>query len=155
MKKIIISLIVMSLFISGCSNNKIDHVSDILSTNLDNCSIEKDSDSHSGFMGDGAYFAKISCSSNIEFDEWKELPLSTEINDALEIEICDDKECKNVFDKYNIPDVENGYYYFVDRHSMASDKKSDVDLNNRSSYNYSIGIYDSDTNILYFYEFDS
>jgi hypothetical protein len=34
MKKIIIGLIVMTLFISGCSNNKIDHVSDILSTNL-------------------------------------------------------------------------------------------------------------------------
>ena len=32
---------------------------------------------------------------------------------------------------------------------------SDTNLNSRTSYNFSVGIYDTDSNYLYFYEFDS
>ena len=61
----------------------------------------------------------------------------------------------NVYDKYDIPDIENGYYYFLDRHSEATNVNNDEDLNERSSYNFSLGIYDSDTMMLYYYELDT
>ncbi len=148
-------LIIGILLLTGCSfNNKLDYVSKKLDVNLDNCKIESETDTHSGFLGDGDYFSKITCSEDININ-WKELPLSEELNRVMNLEQCNDKDCKNVYDRYNIPNIENGYYYFLDRHSESKDKNNDKDLNNRSSDNFSVGIYDKDNKILYYYELDT
>lgn len=61
----------------------------------------------------------------------------------------------NGYFKYSIPEINNGYYYFLDRHLEAKNKHDDTDLNNRYSRNFSLAIYDADNKIIYFYEMDT
>ena len=156
----IISIIIILLLISGCSflfNNK-ERISKNIELDLDECKIEKEKDTHGGFLGDGDYFAKLKCSS-INYNElsnnWKTLPLSEQINKAIEIKQCDDNGCKNLYEKFSIPNIKNGYYYFLDRHSESKDKFDDSELNNRSSWNFTLAIIDKDTNIIYYYVLDT
>jgi len=44
---------------------------------------------------------------------------------------------------------------FVDRHSESKDIHSDIDLFSRHSFNFTIALYDVDSNTLYYYEFDT
>ncbi len=57
--------------------------------------------------------------------------------------------------KPKIPRIEQGYYYFLDRHTDAKNKHDDTDLRNRYSYNFSLAMYDSKTDKLYYYELDT
>lgn len=154
MKKIIM-LFITIFILAGCNIGRKEYISKIIELNLKDCSIKYEKDTHGGFLGDGDYFARIGCPSARNFSSnWKSLPLSTAIEDVMNIKQCDN-ECKTVFEKYNIPEVKNGFYYFLDRHSDSKDKYSDTEINNRLSYNFSIAIYNSDNNILYYYELDT
>ena len=44
---------------------------------------------------------------------------------------------------------------FEDRHSEANDAYDDSGLFSRASYNFSLAVYDRDTNRLYYFEFDT
>ena len=54
-----------------------------------------------------------------------------------------------------IPEVENGYYYFLDRHSQSTNPKYDSGVLGRASYNFTIAIYDEDRQTLYYAELDT
>ena len=82
------------------------------------------------------------------------MPLPEEIDEVLSMETCDDKECKSVYERYNIP-KNKGYYYFIDRHSDSKDKYDYSDINKRSSYNLTIAIYDKSNKTIYYYELDT
>ncbi|MBR5370490.1 MAG: lipoprotein [Bacilli bacterium] len=153
MKKIIVLLIILFL-VTGCSNNRV--ISN-LGLNKDNCRVLEEKDTHGGFLGDGDYFARIKCS-KIEDKlnkRWKELPISDELKEVTEMEHCDSKSCEDIYKRYNIPNVKNGYYYFKDRHSESTNTYDDTDINNRSSYNFTFAILDKDTNMIYYYELDT
>ena len=122
--------------------------------------IEED-DSHGGFLGDGITRRIYDCRdakikiSNLK--KWKELPLS----ENLSIEIyggitIDGKEYPG---QDELPQIENGYYYFIDNHSDVEEEginiHSDENLLKRASQNYILGMYDLDTNKLYYYEQDT
>lgn len=155
MKKIIFLLTI--LIICGCSSNNKNIISKIELDN-NNCKIVTQKDNHSGFNGDGDYFAKIKCS-YIKYNKlstnWKKLPLSNSLIEATNIDSCDSKGCYNISEKYNIPNITNGYYYFLDRHQKSNNKYDDKNLNNRTSYNYTLAILDKDTNTIYYYELDT
>ena len=139
------------------SNSRLQYISKNLLLDITNCTIERDKDTHDGFLGDGDYFAKLTCSEKEEKEiktKWKILPISSELQKVLDMKKCDNDGCKSVFEKYSIPNITNGYYYFYDRHSESKDN-SEKEINKRSSYNFSIGIYDSDNDILYYYELDT
>lgn len=51
--------------------------------------------------------------------------------------------------------IENGYYIFEDRHSKSEDRQDDSELFNRSSYNFSLAIYDCDTDRMYYFEYNT
>ena len=55
----------------------------------------------------------------------------------------------------HIPKITNGYYMFKDRHSESKDLADDSELLNRYSYNFSIAVYDSDADRVYFFDFDT
>lgn len=152
MKKIFLCIFIILL--TGCVNNK--ELKKIEISNND-CYIEKDIDTHGGFLGDGEYFAKIICP-NLKVSElsnnWKSLPIKSEINEIMNLKMCDDKKCANPLERYEIPDIEEGYYYFIDRHSDAIDRYDSFDLNNRSSYNFSLAIWDNNKTI-YYYKLDT
>ena len=153
MKKIIILLgliiLVTGCSILNCSNDSI--ISDMGITNT-TCEIIKEKDTHSGFLGDGDYFAKIKCNNLKASDltkSWYTLPLSEELKEVTEMKQCNDKDCKNIYERYNIPSIDNGYYYFLDR------QKGNTNINERSSYNFTIAIADLDNSIIYYYELDT
>ena len=157
-KLLIMIIILLSIICSGCTSKKKDVISERLELDLSECKITKHKDTHGGFLGDGDYFAKIECTNKIDEtirSNWKELPISDEINTILELVQCNSTSCKSAYDKYGIPKISNGYYFFLDRHSMSTGNKDDSELNTRSSYNFSLGIYDLDTNIIYYYELDT
>lgn len=49
-----------------------------------------------------------------------------------------------------VPEVQNGYYQLIDRHS---DTKTDI--LNRASFNFTVALYDTDSNTLYFCKLDT
>ena len=155
MKKIII--LPLLLLVTGCSilnNNSI--IKDMGISN-NTCEIVKEKDTHGGFLGDGDYFAKIKCS-KIEdkiLKKWNKLPLSDSLKEVTEMKQCTSKSCADIYERYNIPSIKNGYYYFEDRHSESTNTFDDSDINNRPSYNFTLAILDKDTNTIYYYELDT
>lgn len=151
-----ISLIIIINF--SISSNKIKKIRQEIEIESFDCSISSDKDTHGGFLGDGDYFAKLSCS-KLNYDNlsnnWKLLPLTDSLNQIMNMKQCRDGGCRDVYEKYSIPNIQNGYYYFVDRHSDSNDKYDDSIINNRSSYNFTLALLDKDVNIIYYYRLDT
>ena len=53
-----------------------------------------------------------------------------------------------------IPKCENAYYFFKDRNHIGSDSESS-DLLYQGAFNITVAVYDMDTSILYYCEYDS
>lgn len=164
MKKIKIIAIMLSIIIilSIIANilttpNKKENISKNIQINIKKCKIEKEKDTHGGFNGDGEYFAQIKCKEideNIE-KKWKKLPLTEQLKETMNMEMCDNKNCKTTLEKYNIPEINEGYYYFLDRHTESTDEKDSTKINERASYNFTLALYDKETKIIYYYELDT
>ena len=115
----------------------------------------KSVDTHGGFNGAGATWVSVGFTSDKNPTEqiknnhdWKPLPLD-EVADVLAHDLkiqLDDGEATLM------PEVENGYYIVIDRHS---EKNENDDILGRASYNFTMAIYDTDANILYYCEFDT
>ena len=156
-------IIISTLMIAGCGEiTPTDKwIYKKINTDISNCSIEVDSDNHGGFHGDGDYFVRAQCQD--DFEEivknnslWKKLPLT----ENLELIMYGGKKDNTEYGyelaiKKVIPKIEDGYYLFVDRHSESIDKNSDKELFNRYSFNFTIALFDNNTNIFYYYEFDT
>ena len=143
MKRIKFSISILLLVIlTGCTNvnKKPEYIFDI---NIKDCKILKEEDTHGGFHGDGEYYLEVSCDKK-EITTWKKLPLSDELQKFYN---------NNLEDK--IPNIKEGYYHFIDRHDEAKNRTSDIELNKRASYNFSIAFYDTKTNKIYLYELDT
>lgn len=116
------------------------------------------SDSHGGFHGDGLTFIELSFPDDSFGTRvqtaWHSLPLSGSLNTfvygspgAGPYITWDGVNC--------FPPVQNGCYYFEDRHSQSTDPHSDSELLQRHSFNVTIAIYDADTRTFYYCEFDT
>ena len=156
MKRILLLIII--LLLCGCSiNGKINEKIEIKNNN---CKIKESVDTHDGFLGDGEYFAKIECKDLKESElsnHWRKLPMSKTIIDVLSIPFCDDRGCKNFYERYNISNDVNmkGYYFFYDRYSKYDDRYNEYSLDTRASYNFDVAIYDIENNVIYYYKLDT
>ena len=151
---VVLTILTIDIF----QNNKLKRISNKIELDISKCNIDNEEDTHGGFLGDGHYFIQINCSHAFLEElssNWKELPLSTELQKATSLKMCENNGCKDIYERYSIPNIENGYYYFIDRHNESRDKYDDTNLNNRSSLNYTVALLDIDTNIIYFYELDT
>ena len=116
-------------------------------------------DTHGGFHGDGAHYLILDCSNNVEtalknVEKWKKLPLS----EHLEVLMFGGEKNGiaygyNLSEEAHMPKIENGYYCFMDRQS--EDTSDDSGLFTRYSFNIILAVYDSDTNMLYYFKFDT
>lgn len=108
-------------------------------------------DSHGGFHGDGLTAAEIELDGAIEgladVPGWKSLPMSENTAQALSM-------CLG-FSGAVVTAVEEGHYYFYDRHSESNDHYGDTELCSRGSWNFTLAVYDSRQGRLYFYELDT
>ncbi len=158
---IIVTIILVVILILICAilfkDNK-KRIGKNIELDLSSCKIVSSKDTHSGFLGDGEYFVKVECK-KLEFkslpENWKELPLSEELSNITNMESCDDKSCKNIYDRYSIPKDIEGSYYFLDRHIESISIHDDSNLNNRSSYNFSLALLDKKKKTIYYYELDT
>ena len=53
-----------------------------------------------------------------------------------------------------VPEIANGYYRLIDR-QVEEDQATGADTLNRASFNFTVGLYDTDTNTLYCCELDT
>ena len=119
-------------------------------------------ETHGGFHGDGTTFYSMEITSNDTVDEikseWKELPLTENLT-ALVYGLEDETSSIGPYISEDgealFPKVENGYYYFYDRHSESKDHFDDTNVLARPSFNFVIAIFDTDTNRLYYSKFDT
>lgn len=115
-------------------------------------------DTHGGFRNEGELLKKIYFSEKQannfveqvkENANWRELPITERLYN---------KVCKYAMDKnMNIPEVSDGYWFVLDRHSESKDKYNEGNIFdvNRHSYNFTVAVFDTDKNILYVYELDT
>lgn len=123
--------------------------------------VVEEQDTHGGFHGDGSYYLILDCSNHTEnalkiVNGWNRLPFSENLDLIM---FGGEKDginyVYNLSEDAHIPEIENGYYCFRDRHSQTEDSSDDSELLSRSSFNFSLAVYDSDTNIFYYFEFDT
>ena len=112
-------------------------------------------DSHSGFLGDGttyveiAYYDEAVAENIAQNGRWKPLPVS---DDIYKVIYTDHFEAIR---NYGIPKIKNGYYFFYDRSDEATDPYDETKFYDRYSYNFTVALYDNDTNRLYYIEADT
>lgn len=171
----IISLLVVAgiaaMLLAGCGGSAgiKSGISKRLSLDCSSAEITESYDSHGGFLGDGTSFYALQFADGSQVaqisgsTEWKPLPLTDTLK-TVAWGLQDDEHDfapmiikDNDWDHPLIPHVENGYYFFRDRHSYATDPKDDSMLldESRPSYNFTLAIYDTDTDILYYSELDT
>ena len=118
-------------------------------------------DTHGGFHGDGHYYLVLDCSANkelaqIKLKNWHELPLPETLNYIVfGTEIRGTTYRNGWAEEASVPIIKNGYYMFKDRHSESNDSADASQLHDRCSYNFSVAVYDCDTNKMYYFEFDT
>jgi len=145
------------LRVDGGNSFWYDRISDTLGIDVSDAAIVQSFDDHSGFQGDGTMFAAFS----FEDDElekrisapggWKVLPLTDELT-TLVYGTRTETAATGPFIGITMPKVEEGYYFFYDR--LNESDTEDLVLT-RGSYNYTIAIYDSATDTLYYCEYDT
>ena len=158
--KIIIVTIVFCLFLTSC--NAVDSgQTDYFGFKTSVFTVVDEKDTHGGFHGDGSYYLILDCSEETEqaaelVNDWTPLPLTENLQLIMYGGTKNGVSYGyNLAEEAHWPTISNGVYKFVDRHSEAVDKSDDTNLFNRYSYNFSVAVYDLDTNTLYYFEFDT
>lgn len=169
MKRLLCILIcVCMLCMVGCSKpgSITNEISEIIEVNLGNVEYVTRIDTHGGFHGDGSTIISMQLPSESVLEQiqnnanWNSLPLTenltavlygiTEGNSTIGPYITVD-DTRNPA----VPEITNGYYFFLDRHSQSTDSRDDTNVLSRASFNLTIAIYDCDTEMLYYLEFDT
>lgn len=171
MKKNVISLIAAALLLAGLTACKAktpqDLASEALSLDLSAGSEVSSYDTHSG-NGDGTSYMVLSFQDDAVLeqiqasDAWHPLPVD-QTTQALVYGLSGETGETSwqigpylTDDSGNplVPEVQNGYYVLLDR--QAEDGKTPgSDILDRGSFNFTFGLYDTDTDTLYCCELDT
>ena len=148
---IFLSIITLVCLCACGKTGAVEELSKRCGINLTWGDVVSSEDTH-GFHGDGYSALKMhytdgsSAVQIAENERWHKLPLS----DDLSAFVCQPSDWMPT-----VPDIENGYYFFYDRHSAASDPYDVTAFSCRASFNFTLAIYDTDNNDLYLYEYDT
>lgn len=164
--KTAICLLTSILLLAGCQPKKNKEITNSVGVDASAGSEVLSFDDHGGFHGDGTSCVVLEFNDNedvmkdIESDEnWRSLPFDENITalvygvkgEGFEIgPYLTDENGESI-----VPDIQNGYYCFIDRHSESENKYDDSQVLNRSSLNFTLAIYDTDTDRLYFIKMDT
>ena len=162
MKKISVLIICLAIMLNliACSKQT-DASKDYFGFSKNYFIVTEEVNTHGGFLGDGTYYLVLDCSQNKEkalanLNGWTDLPLSENLNLIMYGGEKDGtKYVYNIAEEVHMPNVENGYYYFYDRHSESKDMSDDSELFDRYSFNFTIAVYDSDRDKMYYIEYDT
>lgn len=154
------------LTLTGCKKeNRSHYFSRELEISLPSDADITYTDNHGGFHGDGSaigtvYLDEISAVAIVEEmkenKHWNQLPLTEDIALIMYGGIRNNRVYgHNLAEEVGIPEVINGYWMIIDRFDNQNRVYSDKDILGRYSFNFTVGIFDMDESILYYYEFDS
>ena len=161
MKRIIsFCVILLCITFSSCGLTE-DALSKYFEFNTSDFAVLEEKDTHGGFHGDGSYYIVLYCSQNADkarsiVENWTTLPLSETLHIVMY-----GGEKNGINYGYNFaeeahwPTIKNGVYKFVDRHSESKNISDDSEILDRYSFNFSIAVYDLDSDILYYFEIDT
>lgn len=114
--------------------------------------VEQAWDSHGGFHGDGETLAVIATElTRPQGQYWHSLPLTDNLKNLLSRSGLEGMDVM----AQTVPGIEQGFYYFRDRHSKSRDPASDDGILGRYSYNLTLAVYDSRTGTLYVWLLDT
>lgn len=149
----------LSLLLTSCYDGKheLKYYTRTLGVDFISGEVVSYEDNHGGFLGDGFMLCVTKYSDNkVEnkiksSSEFKAYPLSKNLSIFLYGE-----EDEGGFDfALTIPKFENGYFYFYNRHDDAKHKNSDEDLFDTVSFNFTFILYNCDSDLAYFCEYDT
>ena len=129
--------------------------SSLLETSIPIFAKMEEKDTHGGFHGDGQSLVKVYFSDKQTEKFIKKIKKNTHWNELPMDEMLQTCISNNIKDEIYVPIIENGYCFFLDRHSEATDKYKYNEIFDRASLNYSIAIFDINSNILYIYSLDT
>ena len=151
--------LLLALGLGGCyDGGPLSGISATLGVNVANGAVLQNVDTHSGANNDGLYVLTLEFGGTYgadtatriaSSDQWQALPLSRNLAQAVQTLLLDEEG-----EPY-IPAVETGFYFFLDRHSQAVDPKDDSTLFSRSSFNFTLAVYDTEANRLYYCALDT
>ena len=150
-----------AILLTGCfSGNDRRQAEKALGISLENAKELSHSDDHGGFHGDGTLsicweFPDDSLEETLKTaPHWKPLPLEDALMPVLHLHVYGTERYEENGEQL-LPDIENGYYFFFDRHSESKDPYDASETAERYSYNFTAAVYDTDSNRLYYTEFDT
>lgn len=162
MKRIVLSVSVLLIFtLAACGSRKPQNIiSNEFGIDVSGGSKISSSDNHGGFHGDGVTYIALSFSDHTvleqieESNDWNKFPLDETVR-ALAYGISNSANSVGPFlndgnGNSLVPGIQNGYYRLIDRHT---DQKKDI--LNRCSFNFTLGLYDTDTDTLYYCKLDT
>ena len=123
-------------------------------------------DDHGGWMGEGETYAVIQFPDQrlaediMDRNGWQPMPISRDMHLLVYGWAEDGTKVNGWFDRRNLPEIEHGYWILLDRQSdeqRASRPREDEEpgILNRYSWNLTIGLYDTDQDILYVLALDT
>lgn len=166
MKRMVLSISSMFFFaflLTACgfgSQNPKQIISDELGIDVSSGKELSSFENHSGFHGDGTTYISLrfldhqALKQIEESAQWKKFPLDRTAR-VLVYGISDVTGSIGPFlndDNGNplVPEISNGYYLLIDRHTVK-----EMDMLKRSSINLTLGLYDTDTDTLYYCKLDT
>ena len=161
MKRIIsFCVILLCITFSSCGLTE-DALSKYFEFNTSDFAVLEEKDTHGGFHGEGSYYIVLDCSQNADkarsiVENWTTLPLSENLHIVMY-----GGEKNGINYGYNFaeeahwPTIKNGVYKFVDRHGESKNISDDSEILDRYSFNFSVAVYDLDSDILYYFEIDT
>lgn len=159
-----IILLVCIVFLTACASKGTQgRVSNELELDVSAGEEISNYDDH-GWHGDGSTCIVFRFEDDTVLEEirsnsdWKAFPLDETVQ-ALVYGVSDETSVIGPFlhdndGKSLVPEIQNGYYLLIDRQA-EEDKAIGADIMQRSSFNFTLGLYDADTNTLYFCQLDT
>ena len=161
----------LSLLLTACgSQTPQEEVSQALGIDVSSGQVISASDDHGGFHGDGTTFVQLQFSDGEalkqieESGDWEAFPLDrtaqvlvygvTEETGTEETGITVFQTGPYLNDSDGnllVPEIREGYYRLIDRHAQAGES----DILDRHSFNFTLALYDTETDTLYFCELDT
>lgn len=133
----------------------------MLGADVSTAEVISDDDSHGGFHGDGErylefQFADDSFENTIKKDHtWHALPMQDDVIEALLYGKTMGEITYGPYLQAEMPEIEKGYYFFYDRHAEGNDPFDTAKVLGRSSMNFTVALYDTESDTLYFAELDT
>ena len=132
-------------------------VSDVLDLDLSGCELQEQFDDHEGILQDGSTFCRFACGSDSVLTQlradprWRPLPADEPVKTILYGSAQRAPLCAEGM----IPQIERGYFRLIDHQLETGRGVPEGELLERFSYNFSLGLYDEDSNTLYYFRLDT